>query len=160
MPSEPVEGVIYGCLYTFLPPTRASQFLEQTTVDDRPTPMPSPLNYSAYPCPLFSGKIPLIYWLSILPWSYSPELLKKRRIYHNHSWKSTLNTTHCHNEKKLKIKNKTTKNLEKSRKKEFYYITTQSKMYCSILVSCLNKRLQSGGIEKKNERKTVVKWPN
>lgn len=96
----------------------------------------------------FLEKIPLIYWSSILPWSYSPELLKKRRIYHNHSWKSTLNTTHCHNEKKLKLKqnNKKSRNISK---KGILLHTTQSKMYCSILVSCLNKRLQSGGIEKK-----------
>ena len=58
----------------------------------------------------------------------------------------------------MKNENKTTKNLEKISKNEGILLhTTQSKMYCSILVSCLNKRLQSGGIEKKNERKTVVK---
>ena len=27
---------------------RASQFSEQTAIDDRPEPMPSPLNYSSY----------------------------------------------------------------------------------------------------------------
>jgi len=153
MPSEPVEGVIYGCLYTFLPPTRASQFLEQTTVDDRPAPMPSPLNYPVYPCPLFSGKIPLIYWLSILPWSYSPELLKKKGefiiiIPENPLWIPHIVIT----KKNWKLK----QNNKKSRKilkKGILLHTTQSKMYCSILVSCLNKRLQSGGIEKKMKEK-------
>ena len=48
MPSELVEGVVFGRLFTFLPPTRASQFSEQMAIDDRPEPMPSPLNYPAY----------------------------------------------------------------------------------------------------------------
>ena len=48
MPSKPVEGVVFGRLFTFLPPTRASQFSEQTAIDDRPKPTPSPLNYPAY----------------------------------------------------------------------------------------------------------------
>ena len=48
MPSEPVEDVVFGRLFTFLPPTRASQFSEQTAIDDRSEPMPSPLNYPAY----------------------------------------------------------------------------------------------------------------
>ena len=39
MPSKPVEGVIYGHLFTFLPPTRASQFLEQTAIVDKPKSM-------------------------------------------------------------------------------------------------------------------------
>ena len=44
MSSEPVEGVVYGHLFTFLPPTRASQFSEEMAIDNRPT---SPLNYTA-----------------------------------------------------------------------------------------------------------------
>ena len=48
MPSEPVEGVIYGRLLTFLPPMRASQFSEKTAIDDRPKLMPSSLDYPAY----------------------------------------------------------------------------------------------------------------
>ena len=35
IPSKPVEGVVYGRLFTFSPPTRASQFSEQTTIDNR-----------------------------------------------------------------------------------------------------------------------------
>ena len=45
MPSKLVEGVVYGHLFIFSPPTRASQFSEQTAIDDRPKPMPSSLNY-------------------------------------------------------------------------------------------------------------------
>ena len=48
MPSEPVEGVIFGRLFTILPPTRASQFSKHTVIDDRPEPMLSPLNHHAY----------------------------------------------------------------------------------------------------------------
>ena len=48
MPRKPVVGVIFGRLFTFSPPTRASQLSEQTAIDDRPKPMPSPLNYPAY----------------------------------------------------------------------------------------------------------------
>ena len=42
-----VEGVVFGRLFTFLPPTRGSQLLEQTAIDNRPKPMSSPLNYPA-----------------------------------------------------------------------------------------------------------------
>ena len=48
MPLEPVEGVVFGHLFTFLPPMRASQFSEQTAIDDRPELMPSPINCPAY----------------------------------------------------------------------------------------------------------------
>ena len=47
MPRKPVVGVVYGHLFTFLPPTRAFLLLEQTAIDGRPKPMPSPLNYPA-----------------------------------------------------------------------------------------------------------------
>jgi len=101
---------------------------------------------------LFSGKNSPNLLITILPLILFAWAPKKRRIYHNHSWKSTLNTTHCHNEKKLKLKqnNKKSRNISK---KGILLHTTQSKMYCSILVSCLNKRLQSGGIEKKMKEK-------
>ena len=36
----------FGRLFTFLPPTRASQFSEEMAIDDRPKPMPSPLKLS------------------------------------------------------------------------------------------------------------------
>ena len=48
MPSEPEEGVVYGHLFTFSPPTRVSQFSQKLTIDNRPEPMPSPLNYPVY----------------------------------------------------------------------------------------------------------------
>ena len=41
MPSEPVEGVVFGRLFTFSPPTRASQL---RPIDDRPVSVASPLN--------------------------------------------------------------------------------------------------------------------
>ena len=37
MPSEPVQGVVFGCLFTFLPPIKASQL---QPIDDIPKPMP------------------------------------------------------------------------------------------------------------------------
>ena len=48
MPTKPVEDVVLGCLFTFSPPTRVSQFSKQTAKDNRANPMPSLLNYSAY----------------------------------------------------------------------------------------------------------------
>ena len=44
MLSEPVEDVVFGRLFTFLPPTRVSQL---RPIDDRPKPRPSSLNYPA-----------------------------------------------------------------------------------------------------------------
>ena len=41
MPSEPEEGVVFGRLFTFSPPTRASQL---RPIDDRPVSVASPLN--------------------------------------------------------------------------------------------------------------------
>ena len=46
-PRKLVEGIVFGRLFTFSPPTRASQLLEQMAIDGRPKPMPSPLNYPA-----------------------------------------------------------------------------------------------------------------
>ena len=48
----PQKGVVYDRLFTFSPPTREFQLSEQTAIDDRPEPMPSPLNYPAYSPPL------------------------------------------------------------------------------------------------------------
>ena len=44
---KPVVGVIYGRLFEFSRPTRVSQLLEQTAIDDRPKSMSSLLNYPA-----------------------------------------------------------------------------------------------------------------
>lgn len=63
----------------------------------------------------------MIIYSSLILFAWAP---KKRRIYHNHSWKSTLNTTHCHNEKNEKWKQnnkKSRKNLEKLRNSTTYY---------------------------------------
>jgi hypothetical protein len=106
--------------------------------------------------PFFLEKIPLIYWLLYFLWSYSPELLKKDEfiiiIPENPLWIPHIVIT----KKNWKLK----QNNKKSRKilkKGILLHTTQSKMYCSILVSCLNKRLQSGGIEKKKWKKNCSK---
>ena len=45
MTSVWVKGVVFSRLFTFLPSMRASKLLP---IDDKPKPMPSPLNYSAY----------------------------------------------------------------------------------------------------------------
>ena len=45
MPPKPVEGVVFGRLFTFSPPMSASQLW---FIDDRPEPLPSPLKYPAY----------------------------------------------------------------------------------------------------------------
>ena len=55
MPWEQVEGAVFSRLFTFSPPKRASQFSDQTAIDDRPGTMPSPLNYPAYYTPEVSG---------------------------------------------------------------------------------------------------------
>ena len=52
MPRKPVVGAFFGRLFTFLPPTWASQLSEQTAIDYRPEPMTSSLNYPAYSPPL------------------------------------------------------------------------------------------------------------
>jgi hypothetical protein len=41
MPSKPVEGFVFGRLFTFLPPNRASQL---RPIDNRPVSVASPLN--------------------------------------------------------------------------------------------------------------------
>ena len=43
-----VEGVVFGCLFTFSPPTRASQLWP---IDDKPKLMASLANNSAYFAP-------------------------------------------------------------------------------------------------------------
>ena len=48
MPRKPVEGVVFGRLFTFLPPKRVSQLSEQMAIDDRPKPMSSPINNPVY----------------------------------------------------------------------------------------------------------------
>ena len=45
MPRKPVVGVVFGRLFTFLPPTSASQL---RPIDNKPKPMSSPLDYPAY----------------------------------------------------------------------------------------------------------------
>ena len=48
MPSKLVVDVVLVHLFTFLIPIRVSQFSEKTDIDNRPKPMPSPLDYPAY----------------------------------------------------------------------------------------------------------------
>ena len=78
MPSEPVDGDVFGRLLTFLPPTRVSQFAEETAVDDKPNPMPSPLKLPS----LHLWKWPYPYYIrssSDLPKLSTPPLRLTRR---------------------------------------------------------------------------------